>query len=61
VRAVWSAIEMASYVDLFRRHENFNGTRGSGMMELMCAITSFSKRLKMTVNMPVSFKKRYIL
>ena len=41
VMAVWSVIEIASSMDLFGQYANWSG---SGMMELMCTITSLSKR-----------------
>jgi hypothetical protein len=34
-RAVWSAIEIASSVDLFGRYANISGSRVSGIMVLM--------------------------
>ena len=39
---MWRAIEIAS-MDLLGRYANWSGSRVSGMMELMCAITSLSK------------------
>ena len=42
-RAVGSAIEIASSVDLFEQYANWSGSRVSGIMVLMCAITSLLK------------------
>jgi hypothetical protein len=48
VRAVWSAIEIVSSMDLLERFANWSGSRVSRMMELMCAITSLSKHFTIT-------------
>ena len=45
---MWSAIEIASSVDLLGRYANCNGSSMSGMKELTCAITSHSKHLMIT-------------
>ena len=47
-RAVWSAIEIASSVDLLGRCANWSGSRVSGIMVLMGTITSLSKHFMAT-------------
>jgi hypothetical protein len=47
-RAVWGAIELASSVDLLGRFANWSGSRVSGMMVLMSAMTSLSKHFMAT-------------
>ena len=37
-RPVWSAIEMASSVELLGRDANWSGSRVSGIMVLMCKV-----------------------
>ena len=45
---MWSAIEIASSVDMLGQYRNWSGSRVSGMMELMCAMTSLSKHFMVT-------------
>ena len=40
-RAVWSAIEIASSVDLFEQYANWRGSRVSGIMVLMIMVLTF--------------------
>ena len=46
-RAVWTAIEIASSVDLFGRYANWSGSRVSGIM-MLSAITNLSKHFMAT-------------
>ena len=45
---MWRAIDIAASVDLLVRYANWSGSRVSGMMELMCAITSLSNHFMIT-------------
>ena len=45
---MWSAIEIASFVDLLGRYANWSGSRVSRMMEVMCAMTSLSTHFMIT-------------
>lgn len=48
VRAVWSAIEISSSIDLLGQYANWSGSRVSEMIALTCAITSLSKNFMIT-------------
>ena len=47
-RAVWSAIEIASSVDLLDRYANWSGSRVSGIMVLTLAMASLSNHFMAT-------------
>ena len=47
-RAVWSAIEIASSVDLLGQYANCCGSRVSGIMVLMQTMTGLSKHFMAT-------------
>ena len=47
-RAVWSAIEIASSVDLLGQYANWSGSRVSGRVEVIWSLTSLSKHFMMT-------------
>ena len=45
---MWRAIEIASSMHLLGQYANWSGSRVSGIVELMCAITSLSKHFMIT-------------